>query len=261
MKARIRPLKDRIQDQVDIFYEKYDFIKTDKIEFKIVDDIYEARLQLLENSPKEVQVTKQNENKLRNFNGHVAWGYKPNDTITVLFNKNKMDEDPFTWRGTVHHEYIHAHDFLELLPSLGFENNDQIYDNYIYYDDYNFWTEFRARAFGGLNVFSHEYKSKTSKELLNICNVTFKQNCEILVEETSKYNRYGIAQCLGRQLALEKFFGTITPALKTACDEFGVLEEVVNLYDYLVLYPSFNEVDFAYLKNLLYCIESKINQR
>ena len=118
MKARIRPLKDLIKDQIDYFYEKYDFIKTDKIKFEVVDDIYKRRLELLKNSLKETEVTHENEDFLRNVNGHVALGYTPDDYITVLFNKNKLLEDDFTWRGTVHHEYTHAHDFLELLPVL-----------------------------------------------------------------------------------------------------------------------------------------------
>ena len=262
MKARITtdPWKINIDNQIEKFYQKYNYTKTNQIKFEIVDNIYERRLELIKNSQKEIEVTNENKENLLKFNGHVVLGYTPNDCITVLFDRKKLLQDNYSWLGTIHHEYTHAHDYLELLHKLGLEKNDEIY-NYEYRREYEFWTEFHARTLGSMNVYSNIYKNEIANNDSFCCRNLYEQNCKLLVTSISYLDYYNIAQCLGRHLTIKNLFGSITPSLQSACDNYGVLEELIHLYKYLISHLSFSEVEFDELRNLLICVQTSINQR
>lgn len=254
LRARIMidPWKRNIENQIESFYQKYDYVRTNQIEFEIVDDIYKRRLELVKNSKKEIEVTNNKKEMLLNDNGHVVLGYKPNEKITVLFSRKKLTQDEHTWLGTVHHEYIHAHDFLDLLPTLNLNNSDEIY-NYEYYDEYIFWSEFHARNIGSTNVYLNFYNEQDFSDC-NVCNNLYESNCAQLIDSVFKSDFYTIAQCLGRQLTLETLFSSIIPPLQKGLRKYTFSQDIINLYNYLSTHNSFAEVDFSELRRLLMCI-------
>ena len=105
---------------------------------------------------RDKEITEQNKSFLQQVNGNIVWGKTNQDPINVLISSKVFQEDTFTWQGTVHHEYTHAHDFWELADYLKLTEMDDIYD-YQYYHPFEWWSEYHARKAGAMNVYQNEY--------------------------------------------------------------------------------------------------------
>ena len=104
----------KVRLQVQSFYNQRPAIKhKDQVSFIITDDVFTKRMEMAQ-TIRDKEITEQNKSFLQQVNGNIVWGKTNQDPINVLISSKVFQEDTFTWQGTVHHEYTHAHDFWEL---------------------------------------------------------------------------------------------------------------------------------------------------
>lgn len=225
-----------VDEQVRIFYEQRPSIthRAD-VQYVITEDVFSKRMELAK-TKKDKKATLQQKDFLQQVNGNIVWGKTNNDLITVIISSKVFLLDEHTWRGTVHHEHTHAHDFWDLADSLGITEMDEIYDYEFYYPFY-WWSEYHARRSGSTNVYRHVYANSTTSEITNDCNIMYDAICHGLMRSVSAYDAM---QWFGRYSALKDLFGSKILPLQVAYRKFGLSQEIIDIGRYLHSHQDFN---------------------
>lgn len=224
-----------VKAQVKSFYAQRSKIShRDQVKHVITDDVFSKRLELAQT---DVDKAKTIEGKafLQEVNGTVVWGKTNNDTMTVIIASKVFQFDLYTWKGTVHHEYTHAHDYWDLADYLGITEMDAIYD-YEFYYPFKWWSEYHARKAGASNVYRFLYPKAPFSEVIRICNQSFADICKRLKTANSIDEA---VQEFGRYSALKGIYGNKMPNLQTAIEKYGVLQSLVSVGDFLHSHQEF----------------------
>lgn len=226
----------RVKEQIRTFYDQRPNIQhKDQVQFVIATDVFAKRLELAQ-TERDKTVTIEQKDFLQIVNGNVVWGKTNNDPITAIFSSRLFQLDNFTWRGTVHHEYTHAHDFWDLADYLMITKMDDIYD-YRFYNLFEWWSEYHARNAGAKNVYQHEYARNSISETISVCNNSFSLICNGLVQATSVYE---VMQLFGRYSALKEMYGDMMPPLQSANKKYGLANSIIAVGDFLHSHQEFN---------------------
>lgn len=220
---------DKVNSQVQSFYaQKPTITHSDQVEYKITDDVFSKRLELAK-TERDKRLTLEQKGFLQRVNGNIVWGTRNTDAITVLISKKTFQYKGFTWCGTVHHEYTHAHDFWDLADHLHITEMDDLYD-YEFYTPFEWWSEYHARKAGTLNVYRYEYARNSVPQTINVCIQSFDLICRGLMQATSAYDAM---QWFGRYAALKEMYGNMMPALQTANPKYGLSNNIIAVGDFL----------------------------
>ena len=149
-------------------------------------------------------------------------------SITVMFSSKVFQFDSYTWRGTVRHEFTHAHDYWDLADYLAVTEMDDIYD-YQFYEVFRLWSEYRARKAGASNVFKQEYAHFSTPEIFNICNISFEQICHNLISASTAYDAM---QDFGRYSALKELYSDKMPSIQIANEKNSLKKALSILWSF-----------------------------
>lgn len=228
-------MNTKVCSQVRSFYSKRQGIShRDQVDFIITDDVFLKRMELVQ-SERDRNLTLQQKDFLQSVNGNIVWGKTNADKITVIIASKVFRYDDFTWRGTIHHEYIHAHDFWDLADYLAISNMDDIYD-YQYYAPFDWWTEYHARVAGSSNVYQHEYAHNSFASTINVCNTMFEHICKGLMQVSSVYDAM---QWFGRYSSLKVMYPLAMPALQTGNKKYGLPNSIIKVGEFLHSHREF----------------------
>lgn len=228
----------KVDEQINLFYDqRRNITHADQVQYVITTDIFSKRMDLAQ-TVRDKTVTVQQKDFLQQVNGNVVWGKTNKDALTVMIASKVFQYDDYTWRGTVHHEYTHAHDFCDLADYLGITNMDDIYD-YQHYYPFHLWSEYHARKAGFTNVCRHVYRSYPTAEMRNICNVMFRDICKSLMGNISAYDAM---QMFGRYSALRELYGSLMLPLQIGHKKHSLPQEIINVGRFLHSHPDFNLV-------------------
>lgn len=228
----------KVCSQVKSFYSKRQVIShRDQVDYIITDDVFLKRMELVQ-SERDRNLTLQQKDFLQRVNGNIVWGKTNTDKITVIIASKVFQFDNFTWRGTIHHEYTHAHDFWDLADYLAITNMDDIYD-YQYYAPFDWWTEYHARVAGSSNVYQHEYARNSLASTINVCNTMFDYICKSLMQVSSVYDAM---QLFGRYSALKEMYPQVMPAFQTANKKYGLPSSIIEVGEFLHSHQEFSLV-------------------
>jgi len=130
------------------------------INFIITDNIYEEYLKHIQrNRQEEIE---NNKEWLSNLNGTIILPKIINEPITILISKDYIkkciDENNFSWIGTICHELTHAYDHIAIMKKLKIIEYKELekYNNYYLFSQ---WTEFNARRKGYFFVRKYSFKN------------------------------------------------------------------------------------------------------
>ena len=239
---------DKVNSQIENFYfQRQNISHCGQVDCIITSDIFSKRMELVQ-SIRDKEITLQQKEFLQKVNGNIVWGKTNNNKITVLIASKVFSLDDYTWRGTVHHEFTHAHDFWDLADHLNTTEMDSIYD-YQFYAPFDWWTEFHARKSGAINVYRHEYAHNSISQTINVCNTMFDYICKTLMSVSQVYDAM---QLFGRYSALKEMYGNIMPDIQTASNKYGLSKSIISVGEFLLSHQEFaliqNKFDeFQYL--------------
>ena len=228
----------KVRLQVQSFYNLRPAIKhKDQVSFIITDNVFTKRMEMAQ-TIRDKEITEQNKSFLQQVNGNVVWGKTNQDPITVLISSKVFQVDTFTWQGTVHHEYTHAHDFWELADYLKLTEMDDIYD-YEYYYPFEWWSEYRARKAGAMNVYQNEYANRSTADIHYICQTMFEDISTRLMHVSSAYDAM---QLFGRYSALKEMYDQAMPELSLAQSRFGLGDTIIAIAEFLHSHQEFESI-------------------
>lgn len=228
-------INDKVNSQVKSFYSNRKKIShRNQVDYVITDDVFSKRLELAK-SERDKRKTVENMDFLNLVNGNVVWGRTNSENITVIISSKVFSLDNYTWRGTVHHEYTHAHDYWDLADYLSIYNMDDIYD-YQFYTAFHWWSEYHARVAGALNVYQHEYALYSVPSIMNVCRESFAIICRNLMQSPTAY--YGMQE-YGRYSALKKMYPNFMPDLHAANEKFGLENSLIEVGEFLHSHQDF----------------------
>lgn len=226
---------DKVNSQVQSFYaHRPNITHSDQVEYEITDDVFSRRLELVK-TERDKRLTLEQKDFLQSVNGNFVWGKRNTDNITVLIAKKTFQYEGFTWCGTVHHEYTHAHDFWNLADHLNITEMDDLYD-YAFYTPFEWWSEYHARKAGTTNVYRYEYARDTLQQTIYVCNQSLYLIADGLKRAPSVYEAM---QWFGRYSALKEKYRDLMPALCTAHKKYGLSDAMIAVGDFLHTHQEF----------------------
>lgn len=234
-----------IQNEIELFYrnnpEKRSKLYENLIDFKCCENMYREAKRI-----DSIRAKKDGKKRINELNGTVVVKEKPQEGVLALFSNHKIrehqnDNHCHDWRGTVQHEYTHAHDFIDYINYFGFEDRDEIYESNDYDGFYN-WTEFHARKEGYLRIISILYKDCDENAIL----MNAKNIMNILVNNLQHVDiggyRYALMQFFGRCAAIEKMYPRIID--KAGWEEL----KACSVYKFLKKHNTFDLIKNSFKK-------------
>lgn len=228
-------IENAINSQIESFYLKRKHIThRNQVDCVITDDVFSKYIELAQ-TEKDRALAVQQKDFLQQVNGSVIFGKTTNNKIIVLLSSKVFQLDSYTWRGTVHHEYTHAHDFWALADYLHIAEMDDLYD-YEYYTPFMWWSEYHARMAGSLNVFQYNYARYSASAKINVCMTSFEMICRSLTQVSSAYDAM---QHFGRYSTLKNMYGNMMPQLQTANKKYGLSNRIIDVGEFLLSHSEF----------------------
>lgn len=230
--------KNVVDTEIEHFYTQYPTLShRNDVQYAISDDVFSARMGLVQ-TDRDKANTLQQKNFLQQVNGNVVWGKTNTDPITVILSAKVFHLDEYTWLGTVHHEYTHAHDFWNLADYLGINEMDDIYD-YKFYNPFYWWSEYHARKRGTTNVYRQAYAGCSNSEIDKNCSTLHQMICTGLIQSTSAYEAM---QWYGRYSALKELYGAKMLPLQVGHKKYGLPTSRIDIGRFLHSHQDFNSI-------------------